>query len=210
LKRISDKLLLPLFITSCAFFIFAYGVAVGKYHIFPYGILETAYKGYQRLMKNEASFFIKKARDPNAESIKNTGLADEGITLITRIGKDYKLIIEVIRLDGEVLNRWEPDWFDLWPEPEHLPSVHIPKSRPGTHIHGAILFDNGDLAFNFEGLGLIRMDSQGQVIWRLPYQTHHSIHLHDDGNLWVCGLKERSSEEGSSNYQNVPYDGTPS
>ena len=37
------------------------------------------------------------------------------------------------------------------------------------------LLDTGDLIFNYENLGLVRVDVCGNVVWRLPYRTHHSI-----------------------------------
>ena len=55
--------------------------------------------------------------------------------------------------------------------------------------------ENGDLLFNFEHLGLVRLDKEGKVVWKLPYQTHHSIHQHDDGNFWVCGQIEHSGPD---------------
>ncbi|MGB5632770.1 MAG: arylsulfotransferase family protein, partial [Waterburya sp.] len=62
------------------------------------------------------------------------------------------------------------------------------------NIHGAVVMENGDLIFNFESKGLIRIDRDGEVIWRLPYLTHHSIHQHDDGNLWVSGTKYQTKK----------------
>lgn len=36
---------------------------------------------------------------------------------------------------------------------------------------------------------MVRLDTDGNVVWRLPYATHHSIHENGSGNLWVCGLR---------------------
>ena len=60
-------------------------------------------------------------------------------------------------------------------------------------IHGAVLLENGNLVFNFEYLGLVCLDFQGNVVWRLPYMTHHSVTRADDGNLWVCGQIYRTT-----------------
>jgi hypothetical protein len=52
--------------------------------------------------------------------------------------------------------------------------------------------DNGDLVFIFEYLGMLRLDACGRVVWRLPYQTHHSIYAdQDSGHLWVSGKRFR-------------------
>ena len=114
--------------------------------------------------------------------------AQSGLTLITAVDENQALEAEIVELDGTPVQRWPIDWFDLWPDAEHVPDIFQPKQRPGTHIHGAVVMDNGDLVFNFEYQGLMRLDVCGDVVWRLPYQTHHSIDLdRNTGNLWVSG-----------------------
>jgi hypothetical protein len=51
------------------------------------------------------------------------------------------------------------------------------------------LLPDGDIIFNFEQLGTIRMNTCGEVVWRLPYRTHHSIFPDGDGNLWLSAQK---------------------
>ena len=53
-------------------------------------------------------------------------------------------------------------------------------------IHGVELIEDGSIVFNFENLGLVRVDKYGKLIWKLPYLTHHSI-TRDKDVLWVCG-----------------------
>ena len=112
--------------------------------------------------------------------------------------KEGDIEAKVITREGETLNRWPIDWFDgFWPDPRHIPEEKIPQRRPATHIHGIALLKNGDLLFNLDGLGLVRMDLCGKVVWRLPYQTHHSVHVDETGNIWVAGqkrIRERSPD----------------
>jgi hypothetical protein len=98
-------------------------------------------------------------------------------------------------MDGTKLHAWRIDWFRLWPDAGHVPKRRVPRFRPGTIVHGAVLMDDGDLVFNFDQLGLVRLDRHGDVVWRLPYQTHHSVCWHDSGNLWVCGQKEHAQPD---------------
>jgi hypothetical protein len=104
--------------------------------------------------------------------------------------------VKVITRDGEALHRWRIDWFDgFWPDPHHIPKRSMPRKRPATHIHGIALLKNGDLVFNLAQLGMARVELCGNVVWRLPYQTHHSLHVDETGNIWVAGqklIKERS------------------
>ena len=115
------------------------------------------------------------------------------------------LSVKIMDMDGKTLHQWIIDWFKIWPDAKHVPDRLLPKSPPGTHVHGAVLMENGDLVFNFEHLGLVRLDRQGKVVWRLPYQTHHSIDRDDDGNLWVCGQKEHTEPSDRFPNQIPPF-----
>ena len=90
---------------------------------------------------------------------------------------------------GELVHSWPVDWFDIWPDASHLPPQDVPKMRPGTHLHGMLLLPDGDILFNFEKLGLVRMGLCGDVRWKLPYQTHHSVFMDDAGSLWVSAMR---------------------
>jgi hypothetical protein len=113
----------------------------------------------------------------------------EGLNLITAMGPDNRLALKVIDMHGELVHEWPVDWFDIWSDATHLPPQDVPQTRPGTHLHGTLLLPDGDILFNFEKLGMVRMGLCGEVRWKLPYQTHHSIHLDDNGDIWASGLK---------------------
>lgn len=123
-----------------------------------------------------------------ADNFADPALAQPGLTLLTTATDNDRLEAEIIDQGGDVVQHWDIGWFDIWPDAEHVPAIFMPKRVPGTHIHGAVILDDGDLVFNFEYLGLVRLDVCGDVIWRLPYQTHHSIYMDPgSGNLWVSG-----------------------
>jgi hypothetical protein len=48
---------------------------------------------------------------------------------------------------------------------------------------------SGEVIFNLEYFGLVRLNSRSEVVWKLPYRTHHSIFQDDDGDIWVCGVR---------------------
>jgi hypothetical protein len=130
--------------------------------------------------------------------VVNVDLMQPGLTLIAGKGKILKAAVVDAR--GVAVQEWAIDWKSLWPEASHLPKKDIPKQQPGTHIHGAVLMDNGDLVFNFEHLGMMRLNPCNQVVWRLPYRTHHSIHVDRDGMLWASG--QRNHTKNSNIYPN--------
>jgi len=113
----------------------------------------------------------------------------DALNLVTAMGPDKTLALKVVDMQGELVHQWPVDWFDTWPDPDHLPKGAVPQTRPGTHIHGTKLLPNGDVIFNYEMQGTVRMGVCGDVQWRLPHQTHHSLHLDDDGVLWIPGVR---------------------
>ena len=114
--------------------------------------------------------------------------ADEvqpGLTMITGLGPARTLVIKVINFNGDVINQWDIDWHKIWPDATHLSADVIPRGKPGTNIYGPRLMDNGDILFNFEYLGLVRLDTCGNTIFRLPYATHHAVNVDDNGDIWT-------------------------
>ena len=65
-----------------------------------------------------------------------------------------------------------------------------PQSRPGTLVHGVHpMADGGTASTSSVGIGLVRMDACGGVLWRLPHRTYHSIFVAEDGTFWVPAAK---------------------
>ncbi|HPF37013.1 MAG TPA: arylsulfotransferase family protein [Phycisphaerae bacterium] len=194
------------FIASSLLLMFSYGVAVGMFHIFPYAFIRSALQGLGQLNGGNFIVYYHPVRNPNWKPIFNTADACDGLNLVTRIGDDDRLVAEVLDMEGRPLQTWNVDWFERWPDAEYLPSEVKPRSRPGCQIHGAVVAPNGDLVFNYDYLGLMRLGRDGATKWRLPYQTHHSVHLSDDGRLWVCGQERMFEDEKAHPWRTAPYD----
>jgi hypothetical protein len=58
-----------------------------------------------------------------------------------------------------------------------------------TFIHGTWLLPDGGVVLSFGYYGLVKLDSRSNVVWKLPYRTHHSVFQDDNGKLWICGAK---------------------
>ena len=187
-----ERFSLIVFLISVLFIAFSYGFVAARFRIFPYQFYQQASEGVDKLLEDTGirlPLYYKRLESPYPEAIYNTDRANKGLRLVTKMAANRTLSAEIIDLDGNKLHEWNVDWFRIWPNPQHLPDSLIPKSKPGTKIHGAVVMENGDLVFNFEERGLVRLNLEGEVVWRLPYITHHSLHLHDDGNFWVSGQK---------------------
>ncbi|NET42141.1 arylsulfotransferase family protein [Okeania sp. SIO2B3] len=189
----SDKLSFAGFMTACTIFVFFGGFLVRDFKLFPYNYYAKAMQGYKKL-RNQISGKppeqFNRLDKPFPEISNDNFQPYEGLNLVTKLG--YKnntryIAAEIVDSQSNIIHEWDINWFEMWPKPDHVPKEILPKEEPGTQIHGAVVMENGDLVFNFEYFGLIRINLEGQVVWRLPYLTHHSLHLHDDGNLWVSG-----------------------
>lgn len=213
MKYTVDRFAFHLFGVSVLLLVFSYGVAVGMFQVFPYPFVVKAVNGYMDLSTRYGigtfggglPWYLKRVPEPYLPVIRNTGQAQPGVNLVTEIITGRQLSVKIMDMDAQTLHQWIIDWFKVWPDARHVPERFRPRSAPGTHIHGAILMENGDLVFNFEHLGLVRLDRQGEIVWRLPYQTHHSICRHNDGTLWVCGQKEHAQRDPRFPNQVPPF-----
>ena len=198
----SSKFSLISFIFSSVFIIFNVGYFAREFKLFPYQLYTEAMKGWSQLQESKSEelpwFYVRSHKSPSSV-VKNISQTQPGLSLVTEIAAERTVLAKIIDLEGNAVHKWNIDWFEIWSNPTHLPEKIVPKAKPGTNIHGAVVMENGDLVFNFESKGLVRLDRDSEVVWRLPYLTHHSVHLHDDGNLWVSGTK----------YQTKPVDRLP-
>lgn len=197
MKRVSkfERAIRIVFLVSVGLLLFVYGVLVGKFHLFPYHLIELATVGYREVQYRQGTmlpWYYARVHTDDTTAVRGPARTSPGLNMVVHIKADEILSVKVVGMDGEELHEWQIDWFEIWPHATHVPRRLYPKSRPGTHIHGAVIMENGDLVFNFEHLGLVRLDREGRVVWKLPYQTHHSVHRNTDGGLWVCGQKEHS------------------
>jgi len=193
----SSRFSLASFILSSTLIVFNVGYFARELKLFPYQLYTEAAKGWSQVKEEQSEklpwFYIRIDKQPS-KVIKNINQTPAGLSLVTEMAAERNLLAKIIDPNGKTVHQWDIDWFKMWPNPDHLPKNIVPKAKPGTNIHGAVVMENGDLVFNFESKGLVRLDLNGEVVWRLPYLTHHSVHQHDDGNLWVSGTRYQTEK----------------
>jgi hypothetical protein len=190
-QQLSDNLLKLAFLFGVIFFSVLYGMTAMFFRIFPYQQVVNAHFAWEDLTNKDD--WLYQRTDQTRSLLKLIPEAIQpGLSKIVRVAENGRLGIEVITSQGERVHHWDIDWFALWGDATHLPPEDKPKKRPGTHIHGAAITADGGVVFNFEHLGLVKLNACGEVSWRLPYRTHHSIYIDQEKNIWVSGQINRT------------------
>ena len=190
--------LIPLVLLGCSLLggAWLYGVWSARAELFPYpqlrALVRQARTAADALAERAALelplYYVRAPGIAEPVKFRRPDVVNDSLLLVSGMGPGNRQFVRIMDNNGVALRSWDIDWFDLWPNPSHVDEEFIPRARPGTSIHGIVLMSDGSLIFNFENLGLLRLDHCGSVVWRLPYRTHHSIHLDDAGNMWVGGL----------------------
>lgn len=185
MTQFSEKAPKYVFILALLLTSFGYGYVAHWKDLFPSSLIRKAGMGFAMVWNRERPWYYTETTQVAQSTRFKPGHAQPGLTLISGIGPKNRHFAAVVDEDGRTINHWDLDWFKLWPESEHLDDEVRPRSPPGPVVHGLQLMDDGGLVFNFEALGMVRVDVRGEVVWRLPIATHHSLERDEHGNLWT-------------------------
>ena len=83
-------------------------------------------------------------------------------------------------MEGTVLHEWRYDFLKAWPD--ETESTEVDGSE---YWRWAYLFENGDVLAIFDGLGLIKVDRNSNLIWKRLGGEHHDLDVTDDGRVFV-------------------------
>jgi hypothetical protein len=190
-----------LFAAGVLAFVFVAGVGVGHYKMFPFPAFADALAAVRDLRASwkvylgwEPTKHLDRARSDRFGVVTyDKAKAYDGVTLMTGLfGNEVSLSLRA--MDGTELHRWPAAYSQQFPDRSFVPADQIPTNDWDTHLHGALLHPDGSVIFNYDYLGLVKLDRCGSVIWRLPYRTHHSISEDANGHFWVSG--RRTLDEG--------------
>ena len=213
LKRIRGlDLARSAFVLSCGSIIFGYGYAVGLYQIFPFSVLQFGQNSVaqvsrelQTLLGIRSLGHVGPARyDGDGVTRFVSDRATPGLTFMSGFfegGTELRLI----RLDGSIENRWPVSHSVLFPDPQHLRSEEVPQRDWNVQIQGALALPDGSVVFNFEYLGMVKLDRCGATEWTVPRRTHHSIEPSLDGGFWVPGRRHVSEDNPAFLPRRAPY-----
>jgi hypothetical protein len=171
------------------------GVIWAKKEIWPYRSLAMFYHdlkfyAFDTGFYSRSNIMIPIAYEGNGVTLNLEGETADGLTLMAGIFPTG-VSLRLIGMDGELINKWAVDFWEIWPSPSHIyPKSEIPGFKWGYQVHGMWANPDGSVVFNVANLGLVKMDRCGDVIWTLDRRTHHAVTSTEDGSFWVPAKRD--------------------
>jgi hypothetical protein len=86
----------------------------------------------------------------------------------------------LLDMDGRLLHRWRRAFHEVWPRSKRKTGL-----RKRSYWRRAHLLPNGDLLAIFDGLGLIKLDRDSNLLWAYDGEAHHDLFVLKDGTISV-------------------------
>jgi hypothetical protein len=125
--------------------------------------------------------YLRGSRDAakSGVTLHDRARAQQGLNLYASGHAPEAILMD---MDGAVLHRW------------HLPyeSAFGPLTEPNSNAEWwrrVALFENGDLLAIYEGMGLVKLDRDSNVIWSSPLNAHHDLEVQANGDIYVLSRK---------------------
>jgi len=124
--------------------------------------------------------YVSGSRPADARSgvtVHDRDLAFEGLNFLTSGHAPSAILMD---MDGRVLHEWTRTFESIWP------GVELPPGETNDEFwRRAHLYHNGDILAIHEGLGLVRLDRDSEVVWSYDGPCHHDLEVVEDGSIYV-------------------------
>ena len=145
---------------------------------------DKAGKSQEQIKKEKLPTYLVPIRYiSSGVTVHDAEAVSPGVTLLTSHWPEYgwNAGLKLIDAEGNLLHQWNVNPGKIW----------ALKTFIDANVHGSYLFPNGDVLFNIEYNGLVRLDACGEVIWKTDrkMKTHHSVFRAENGNFWVAGYQ---------------------
>ena len=188
LRSLRPNLEVATFCSGVLALVFLGGMVVGRAGLFPYPVVNAAWDAARDWRDNWRHYFGLTSKYVRPTSLAEGGvtvhdraLAFDGYTLVAAY-IDGRYDAYLIDMDGEILHRWNARASRVWPDRDVAPAAGWDGS---VEIHGAQLYDNGDLLVILGGAGVAKLDRCGNVLWTVARYAHHHVESLPDGGAFI-------------------------
>jgi len=105
--------------------------------------------------------------------------AQPGLNLYSSGHKPEALLVD---MTGAVVHTWSYDFARLWPDYQPPPYY---RETGSMYWRRVFPYPNGDLLAIHQGIGLIKLDRESNVVWKRAGGFHHDFDIDDAGNIYV-------------------------
>ena len=163
--------------------------AAGSADVGPSGRWHVARKGAVQELSAEQAREIEKLRSLGYLSGSTLAPDDSGVVVHdeARVAPGLNFFTSghfagaiLMDMEGRVLHEWSYDFLGAWPD-----EIESAESDGAEYWRWAHLYSNGDVLAIFEGLGLIKLDEDSQLLWKHYGGEHHDLEVLDDGSIYV-------------------------
>ncbi len=190
-RSLLDSLAPLLFVLGLVVGAFGVGFLVAKQRLFPYdqlaGAQEALLGAYRAYLKPPPFNRPGGPRAVDGARALEPGRVQPGLTFIVGY-RPEGFAGWLVDQGGTVRHRWQGKFSEIFGQAPHL----LWQARDATIAwHGSHLYPDGSILLNFQdnsfpyGSGLVKLDKDSKVLWRVERNTHHDISVDEDGNIWV-------------------------
>jgi hypothetical protein len=124
-----------------------------------------------------------KAPEFSSVIVNNTGKAYAGLNFFI---SGHKPCAYLMDMNGKIIHEWSLGFDQVWPEGLEFYEHEFHK----TFWRRAYLYPNGDLLVIFEGIGIVKLDKNSQIIWKNKCRAHHDLFVNTDGDIYTLSRKK--------------------
>jgi hypothetical protein len=185
------------FVLSVAVIALLYGYSARQNGFFPDQIIRQVQDEASNLWYRPS--LTTRVYDRHGVRIPDSSAMQPGLTFINSLWKGpngWYPGFKLIDRHGEALHTWRVDRGALFPD-----SVDRRGDPTQQILHGSELLPNGDVVFNVDYVGTVRIDACSKIQWQLSQGNHHSVAQATDGTFWIPGTsaEKRTKTENHPN-----------
>ena len=128
---------------------------------------------------------VEPAKGPSNVTVYNKQKAFNGLNLYNSAHKPSATLMD---MEGNVIHEWGLGYDDIWPDDNKFDDKGRFHQYFWRKVH---LLPNGDLLAIFEGIAIIKIDKNSNLIWENKCRAHHDIYVDKNGDIYTL-TKKRS------------------